>query len=69
MTDEFVRAAAGRTLGDRNGATSPPPLRHVLLKPASTGLKKDSVANISQISPDRSALRARVSRLSKQQLA
>jgi mRNA interferase MazF len=43
---------------------------NVLLNGSSTGLRKDSVANVSQIvTIDRSALRDRVGRLSKPQLA
>ena len=43
---------------------------NVLLKAASTGLRKDSVANVSQIvTIDRSVLSDRVGRLSKSQIA
>ena len=43
---------------------------NILLKAASSGLKRDSVANVSQIlTLDRSTLRARVGRLSKSQMS
>lgn len=42
---------------------------NVLLKAGSTGLPKDSVANVSQVvAIDRALLRSRVGRVSKQQL-